>query len=331
MNLEDQQKLQKSKQILKSVNFDNLQKTSADSLIKRISAKNNNNLEISNYLTFGDVKVTCSEFESYPNFKSSKKEIKMVRVFNTQKMAKKEIMHITKSNPTYVKNQLETNNLINVSTESQKKKKYDCLEKVKCSILSEKLDYKKGTAKQNIESQYKIRSFPESGFPTPPSFVKQEIKESYLINNPQNSTENIYRNNSNVLEGHEESFYFYDLGLVGSNWLEYQGEYKNNLKHGYGIWKLGNGEIFEGQFIEDKAYGKGKYVSLSGEILVGLWKNNVLQHTESHHIMVLSEEENPTVLNDLSINQVNEVNEISSADNSRKSITKKSNKSEECS
>lgn len=89
-----------------------------------------------------------------------------------------------------------------------------------------------------------------------------------------------------IIERNEESYYFYDLGLVGSNWIEYKGEYKDQRKHGYGVWLLGNGEMFEGTFEHGKANGRGKYTSKSGEVLVGIWKMNVLQHDESHQILL---------------------------------------------
>lgn len=89
-----------------------------------------------------------------------------------------------------------------------------------------------------------------------------------------------------IVEGNQSSYYFYDLGLVGSNWVGYKGEYKNGLKHGYGVWVLGNGEKYEGYFEEGKAHGKGKYTSKTGEVLVAFWKMNVLQHDESHRILL---------------------------------------------
>jgi hypothetical protein len=44
---------------------------------------------------------------------------------------------------------------------------------------------------------------------------------------------------------------------------EYEGEFKNDIKHGNGLIKFNNGEIYEGQFTEDKITGVGKYT----------WKN----------------------------------------------------------
>ena len=84
--------------------------------------------------------------------------------------------------------------------------------------------------------------------------------------------------------GRDDSFYFYDLDLVKSNWLEYEGGVKDKLKHGEGVWTLGNGEIFEGTFLYGKANGPGRYISSNHEILEGLWINNKFQYKMEHNV-----------------------------------------------
>jgi hypothetical protein len=93
------------------------------------------------------------------------------------------------------------------------------------------------------------------------------------------------------------SFYFYDLGLVGPNWIEYIGEIKNGKKNGFGKWILGNNERFEGNFQDGKAYGKGRYITKDGEVLTGFWINNVFQKDFKHEI-ILPQNENNSSEND---------------------------------
>lgn len=39
---------------------------------------------------------------------------------------------------------------------------------------------------------------------------------------------------------------------------------------------LENGEYFEGDFHSDRINGQGKFINLEGEIIHGIWKDNVL-------------------------------------------------------
>jgi hypothetical protein len=110
--------------------------------------------------------------------------------------------------------------------------------------------------------------------------------------NSKDKQENFNESNS--------SFYFYDMGLVGSDWLEYVGELKNGEKHGFGKWTLGNDEIFEGHFHEGKAHGKGRFVSRKGEVLIGFWSNNVFQKDMKHTI--IQEDEVRDIKNNMSGN-----------------------------
>ena len=158
-------------------------------------------------------------------------------------------------------------------------------------------------------SDCNIKSLDNSSFQLPPTVSNRKLinpesnrtilasklkKSVYLYTTSgrkiQFSNQDSLNETKEVIEGNEESYYFYDLGLVGSNWLEYKGEYQNKKKHGFGIWYLGNGEVYEGYFENGMAHGKGKYTSKAGEVLVAFWKNNVLQHTESHRILVPEQE-----------------------------------------
>lgn len=55
----------------------------------------------------------------------------------------------------------------------------------------------------------------------------------------------------------------------------YKGEYnKNGLRHGKGISKYASGEVYDGEFKDDKRHGKGIYKYPSGSVYDGDWNNN---------------------------------------------------------
>ena len=56
---------------------------------------------------------------------------------------------------------------------------------------------------------------------------------------------------------------------------KYEGQWKNNKMHGFGIIVWPGGDIFEGEFNEDKKCGFGVFYS-QNKIYMGIWKNNKL-------------------------------------------------------
>lgn len=46
------------------------------------------------------------------------------------------------------------------------------------------------------------------------------------------------------------------------------------MRNGTGKLKLSNGEVFEGEFKEDEMEGEGRYYTMSGELVLGVWKNS---------------------------------------------------------
>ena len=57
----------------------------------------------------------------------------------------------------------------------------------------------------------------------------------------------------------------------------YIGDIKNNLKHGKGKIYYATGNIkYDGDFINDKFEGNGKYIYKNGDYYIGEWKNNVV-------------------------------------------------------
>ncbi len=55
----------------------------------------------------------------------------------------------------------------------------------------------------------------------------------------------------------------------------YEGDWKNNLRHGQGIYFWQNGDKYEGEFADGKRNGKGTYFFEGGEKYIGEWKDNL--------------------------------------------------------
>ena len=49
-----------------------------------------------------------------------------------------------------------------------------------------------------------------------------------------------------------------------------------DTKEGRGRIKLSNGEVFEGDFHEDKIQGFGKFRGLDGKVVEGIWRDSKL-------------------------------------------------------
>ena len=64
----------------------------------------------------------------------------------------------------------------------------------------------------------------------------------------------------------------------------YDGQWKDNQRHGHGVTVTSNKDKYDGQFQKgsiqlffyflDKKHGKGKYTFANGEFLDGMWKND---------------------------------------------------------
>jgi len=75
----------------------------------------------------------------------------------------------------------------------------------------------------------------------------------------------------NWVNGKQEGkgIYRFDQGEV------YEGDFKNNLRDGWGLFDYGNGSRYEGQWKEGKKHGKGTYFQRDGEVYDGDWLNNL--------------------------------------------------------
>lgn len=66
--------------------------------------------------------------------------------------------------------------------------------------------------------------------------------------------------NANLLKNVELKN-FRDLDCIGDDWVSYQGEFKEGLFNGYGIWTFKNGDRFHGIFLQGRAHGKGYIIN----------------------------------------------------------------------
>ena len=48
----------------------------------------------------------------------------------------------------------------------------------------------------------------------------------------------------------------------------------SELRHGYGILKWSNGDRFEGNWKDNKTFGRGTLFTISGDVLEGDWVND---------------------------------------------------------
>ena len=51
----------------------------------------------------------------------------------------------------------------------------------------------------------------------------------------------------------------------------YDGEYANDLKQGYGVFKWTSGNIYEGEYFEDERHGHGAMTWTEGSCYEGDW------------------------------------------------------------
>lgn len=54
----------------------------------------------------------------------------------------------------------------------------------------------------------------------------------------------------------------------------YEGEWKNEMRDGWGVQRWPDGSVYEGYWVEDKSCGQGKLVHADGDIYEGEWSND---------------------------------------------------------
>jgi len=58
----------------------------------------------------------------------------------------------------------------------------------------------------------------------------------------------------------------------------YLGEWKKGKKHGFGVQKFANGDVYEGDWRSGKFQDRGKYKYANGDEFLGIWDNGMKQH-----------------------------------------------------
>lgn len=74
----------------------------------------------------------------------------------------------------------------------------------------------------------------------------------------------------------DDSFDYSNFNNLEEQWAYYEGELEHDLKEGHGIIMLENGEYFEGDFHADRINGHGRFTNLEGQVIYGVWKDNVI-------------------------------------------------------
>ena len=62
--------------------------------------------------------------------------------------------------------------------------------------------------------------------------------------------------------------------LIGLILNRYEGEFANNLKHGFGVYEWSDGTKYEGNFVEDRKDGLGTYYFYNGDKYEGNFKED---------------------------------------------------------
>lgn len=66
-----------------------------------------------------------------------------------------------------------------------------------------------------------------------------------------------------------------NMNLVGENWTKYEGDFRSDNKEGYGVLYFTNEEKYVGEFKFDLANGQGNFYTHNGQIISGVWRNNL--------------------------------------------------------
>ncbi len=74
----------------------------------------------------------------------------------------------------------------------------------------------------------------------------------------------------------------------------YDGEYRNDEKHGFGVYRWKNKVIYEGFFHKGRKNGKGKMTYANGKCSYTLWENgkSVLRSNENEFIQAVKRHQN---------------------------------------
>mgnify|MGYP000922459573 FL=1 len=73
----------------------------------------------------------------------------------------------------------------------------------------------------------------------------------------------VYNNNPSPCD---EEFDYMNFDNIGNFWVKYDGEFRDDLKHGTGVLYLSNGDKFVGVFVDDLAHGVCKTFLAMGSL-----------------------------------------------------------------
>jgi len=65
---------------------------------------------------------------------------------------------------------------------------------------------------------------------------------------------------------------------------QYEGDYLNDKKHGFGIFSWASGNIYKGEYFEDERHGFGEMVWTDGTKYIGEWCHGI-QHGKGSMIL----------------------------------------------
>jgi len=103
------------------------------------------------------------------------------------------------------------------------------------------------------------------------TYKNGDIYEGFLINNKRFGKGKYTYSTGDIYEGNWINDKCNGRGKFTCTIGVYEGEYKDGMFNGKGIYKFNNGEIYEGEYSFNKRTGKGKYTYSSGDIYEGDW------------------------------------------------------------
>ncbi len=65
---------------------------------------------------------------------------------------------------------------------------------------------------------------------------------------------------------------YYDFTKTRHQWNKYEGDFHQDLRHGYGIMYFPSSEKFSGKFHQDQIHGKGTFYLADGTVINGTWQ-----------------------------------------------------------
>lgn len=87
----------------------------------------------------------------------------------------------------------------------------------------------------------------------------EKAYEGDWFDNKFNNFGHLYNNQAKPLEG---TFDYANFNKIQDYWLRYEGDFKMDMKDGFGTIYFTNGEQFSGTFVNDMIHGYGTFTTL---------------------------------------------------------------------